>query len=181
MKWKPTVELLPGESHGQTRLVGSGSWRHRELDVTEVTSHRAHSHFRGLPRWCGVKESICQCKTQKRSRLDLWVGKTPWSRKWQPTPIFLPRKFHEQRRLVGYCPRGCKESDATEWLNMHVHIQSLSKNCIYSYPSLFPYTEMKRNDDFICRSLDLSFKLKASWTNNGHIQLFMQKEGSNLF
>ena len=63
---------------------------------------------------------------------------------------------------MGYCPRGCKESDVTEWLNMHAHIQSLSKNCIYSYPSLFPYTEMKRNDDFICRSLDLSFKLKAS-------------------
>ena len=25
-------------------------------------------------------------------------------RKWQPTPIFLPRKFHGQRSLVGYSP-----------------------------------------------------------------------------
>ena len=26
----------------------------------------------------------------------------PWSRKWQATPVFLPRKFHGQRSLVGY-------------------------------------------------------------------------------
>ena len=28
---------------------------------------------------------------------DPWVGKIPWSRKWHPTPIFLPGKFHGQR------------------------------------------------------------------------------------
>ena len=61
-----------------------------------------------------------------------------------------------------YCPRGCIESDLTEQLNMHSHIQSLSKNYIYSPPSLFPYTEMKRNEGFICRNLDLSYKLEAS-------------------
>jgi len=33
--------------------------------------------------------------------MDPWVGKTPWRRKWQPTPIFLPRKSQEQRTLVG--------------------------------------------------------------------------------
>ena len=26
----------------------------------------------------------------------------PWSRKWQPTPVFLPGKSHEQRSWVGY-------------------------------------------------------------------------------
>ena len=40
----------------------------------------------------------------------------PWRRKWQPTPIFLPRKFHGLRSLVDYSPRGCKESDTTERL-----------------------------------------------------------------
>ena len=29
------------------------------------------------------------------------VGKIPWRRKWQPTPVFLPGEFHEQRSLVG--------------------------------------------------------------------------------
>ena len=34
-----------------------------------------------------------------------------WSRKWQPTQVFLPRKFHEQRRLVGYRPWGHKRDE----------------------------------------------------------------------
>ena len=38
----------------------------------------------------------------------------PWSRKWQPTPVFLPRKFHGQRSVLGYTPWGGKESDTTE-------------------------------------------------------------------
>ena len=35
-------------------------------------------------------------------------------RKWQSTPVHLPGKSHGRRRLVGYIPRGCKESDMTE-------------------------------------------------------------------
>ena len=30
----------------------------------------------------------------------------PWRRKWLPTPVPLPGKFHGQRRLVGYSPLG---------------------------------------------------------------------------
>ena len=37
-----------------------------------------------------------------------WVRKTPWERKWQPTPVFLPGKSHGQRNLVGYSPWGRK-------------------------------------------------------------------------
>ena len=47
------------------------------------------------------------------------VGLIPWRRKWQLTPIFLPRKSHGQRILVDYSPWGHKESDRTEQLNMH--------------------------------------------------------------
>ena len=49
--------------------------------------------------------------------LEPWVEKTPWRRAWQPTPVFLPGKSHEQRVLVGYSPWGCKESDTTEQLS----------------------------------------------------------------
>ena len=48
------------------------------------------------------------------SRFDPWVGKIPWSRAWQPTPVFLPGDSHGQRSLAGYSPWGCKESDTTE-------------------------------------------------------------------
>ena len=59
----------------------------------------------------GGKEPTCWCKKCKRLRLDPWVGKIPWRRKWQPTPVILPGRFHGQRNLVGPSPRGHKESD----------------------------------------------------------------------
>ena len=34
-------------------------------------------------------------------RFNPWVRKIPWSRKWQPAPVFLPGKSHGQRTLVG--------------------------------------------------------------------------------
>ena len=49
---------------------------------------------------------------------DPWVGKIPWRRKWQPTPVILPRESHGQRSLEGYSPRGCKELDMTEQLTL---------------------------------------------------------------
>ena len=45
---------------------------------------------------------------------DSLVGKIPWSRKWQPAPVFLPGKFQGQRSLAGYSPWGLKEMDRTE-------------------------------------------------------------------
>ena len=50
----------------------------------------------------------------KRHRFDSWVRKIPWSRKWQPTGVFLPGESHEQRSLVGYSQWGPKELDTTE-------------------------------------------------------------------
>ena len=44
-------------------------------------------------------------------------GKIPWRRKCQPTPVLLPGESHGWRSLVGYSPRGRKESDMTERLH----------------------------------------------------------------
>ena len=52
-----------------------------------------------LPRWLRGKESACQCRRCRRPGFDPWVGKIPWNRKWQPTPIFLPGKFYGPRSL----------------------------------------------------------------------------------
>ena len=43
-----------------------------------------------------------------------WVGKIPWRRAWQCTPVFLPGESHRQRGLAGYGPWGHEESDVTE-------------------------------------------------------------------
>ena len=41
-----------------------------------------------------------------RHEFNPWVGKIPWRRKWQPSPVFLHGKPHGQRSLVGYSPWG---------------------------------------------------------------------------
>ena len=38
----------------------------------------------------------------------------PLEKEWQPTPVFLPGKFHGQGSLAGSSPGDCKESDSTE-------------------------------------------------------------------
>ena len=37
----------------------------------------------------GGKEPACQCRRHKRFGFDPWVGKIPWRRAWEPTPVFL--------------------------------------------------------------------------------------------
>ena len=43
-----------------------------------------------------------------------------WRRKWQSTPVLLPRKSHGQRSLVGYSPWGRKELEKGSYL-VHRH------------------------------------------------------------
>ena len=57
------------------------------------------------PWWFSGKEPTCQCR---RGKFDPWVGKIPWKRKWQPTPVFLPGKSYGHRGLMGYSPWGHK-------------------------------------------------------------------------
>ena len=59
----------------------------------------------GLPGWLSGKECACQ---RRRRRFDPWVGKMPWRRKRQRTPLFLPGKSQGQRNLLGYSPWGRK-------------------------------------------------------------------------
>ena len=62
-------------------------------------------------------KNIClQCG---RPGFDPWVGKIPWRRKWQSTPVLLPGKSHGQRSLAGCSPWDRKESDTTERLHFH--------------------------------------------------------------
>ena len=49
-----------------------------------------------------------------RDRFDPWVGKIPWSRKWQPTPVYLPGESHGLRSLLGCIPWGHKKLGMTE-------------------------------------------------------------------
>ena len=69
---------------------------------------------KGFPGGASGKETTCHCRRHKRHGFDPWVGKMPWRRAWQPTPIFLPGESHGQRSLVGYSPQGLNELDTTK-------------------------------------------------------------------
>ena len=73
----------------------------------------------------------------RETRFDPWVGKIPWRRKWQPTPILLPGKFHGQRSLVGYSPWNRKELPLSFPFLFHLsteyHITHIHCLCVMQY------------------------------------------------
>ena len=89
-----------------------------------------------LPGWLSGKEPICQCR---RRGFDPWVGKIPWRRKWQPTPVFLPGKSHGQRSLAGYSPWGSKELSTAKWrsararTHARAHTHTHTHTCRFSH------------------------------------------------
>ena len=75
--------------------------------------------FYHKPLWASqaalvVKKSACLCRGFKRCGLNPWVGKSPCSRKWQPSSVFLPGGSHGLRNLVGYSPWSQKKSHKTK-------------------------------------------------------------------
>ena len=49
------------------------------------------------------------------------LGRYPGKRKWQPTPVFLPRETQGQRSLGSHRPGCHKESDMTKRHATHTH------------------------------------------------------------
>ena len=67
-----------------------------------------------FPGGLAVKNPPALPETRRLS-FNPWVRKIHWRRKWQPTPVFLPRESHGQRSLVGFCPWGHKVQRVTEF------------------------------------------------------------------
>ena len=63
----------------------------------------------GFWRWAKGKNvymgEVAQMVKNLPATWKTWVRKTPWRRKWPPTPVFLPGEFHGQRSLAGYSPQ----------------------------------------------------------------------------
>ena len=82
---------------------------------------------RGFPGGASAKEPACQYRRRKRHGLDPCVGKIPWRRAWQSTPVFLPGKVHGQWSLVGYKSMGVAKS--WTWLsNFHYYATKKQTN-----------------------------------------------------
>ena len=65
-----------------------GAWGGREVQKREdVCMHNAVS---SLPVGTSGKAPVCQFRRHKRYGFNLWVGKIPRRRAWQPTLVYLP-------------------------------------------------------------------------------------------
>ena len=70
------------------------------------------------------KESTCSagdCLQGRRPRFNPCVRKTPWRRKWQPTPVFLPGESHGERSLAGYSPGVTKNQSQLNYYYQQQH------------------------------------------------------------
>ena len=120
-KWQENVHLASQISRSST---GNST--------SKRSSHPSQQWVNNFKVWGSLGDSVVknppayQCKRCKRSGFDLWVRKILRRRKWQPTPIFLSRKFQEQRSLVGYSPLGSqrvRHDRETEHKREHVNFK----------------------------------------------------------
>ena len=72
--------------------------------------------------WWAAVHGVAKSRDNWATSLSLFTF-MHWRRKWQPTPVILPRESQGQRSLVGCCLWGRKESDTTERLHFHFHFQ----------------------------------------------------------
>ena len=72
-----------------------------------------------FPCWLSRWRIHLPCRRHRRHGFNPWVGKIPWRRKWQPTPVFLSGESQGQRSLADYSPKGYKDSDITKCACTH--------------------------------------------------------------
>ena len=75
---------------------------HSDRETGDGHTFGTRSTCGGLSRWLSGREPTCQYRRHWRCRFNPWMGKIPWGRKWQPTPVFLLETSQAQMSLVGY-------------------------------------------------------------------------------
>ena len=106
-------------------------WVVRFKGFTHVFSEQGSQ----VAQWSRI---VCQFRKYKRHEFDPWVGKIPWNRKWQSTPIFLPGKIPWTEDPGGWGCGGAgtvhRVTKTCTWLSMHtftICIYHAFTICIY--------------------------------------------------
>ena len=132
-RWAPRTWLsCAGIWEADTRAGGSRVAGRRSSTLCHVVQYKCFNLNvvkTGLPSELSGWRICLQCR---RPRFDSWVGKIPWRRKWQSTPVFLTGKSNGQRSLEGYSPRHHKEPDTAEQLTLSLFHPSGQKQEQYA-------------------------------------------------
>ena len=112
----------------------------------------------------GGRQRICLlCRSHRRQRFNPWIGKIPWRKAWQPTPVFLPGESHGQKWWQATVHRVAKSRTWLKWLSMHT-------NAMLNFYK--PYSSILRGSTTIqlriksylsSHSDDIAFLFKCLW------------------
>ena len=115
------------------------------------------------------------CLPSRKPGFIPWVGKIPWRRAWQPTPVFLPGESYGQGSLVGYRP--WSQRVRHDWATKHTHISWSIKNTNLSFPghasqqvcSLIVPDKGKYNGGYVFHwCLDSSYQAPLVWSERAN-------------
>ena len=146
----PKPEFEPKYSCYGSRNTRSCFLHSKDREDTACFSYE--KEFMGLPWWPSGWESTCQCREHRRRGFDPWVRKIPWRRKWQPTPVFLSGKCHDQQSLAGVTGvtkswTGLSDSADTE---LHSQEEQGVGRAVSSVPQWHKSLHLKTRDAHIC-------------------------------
>ena len=119
--WEDPLEVAMA-THSYSCLenpMDKGAWQATFKGSRRVRHDWGANPFHLNYQWTSLVVQTVKCLP---TMLETWVQALGGEdllrrRKWQPNPVFLPGKSHRWRRLVGFSPWGCKESDTTEQLH----------------------------------------------------------------
>ena len=113
----------------------------------------------GFPGGASDKESACQCRKCKRHTCDPWVCKIPWSRKWQPTSVYLPGKITWAEEPGGLQCMGLQNQMqlSTPLLDIDIVIMLPNNFCYFKHLNMFNVMRIVWESMDIIKLLNISY------------------------